>query len=101
MKGYRHGGRDRQITSTFGTAKISLPRARVEDKAGKVSEWRSKARPRYQRLTKTAEALIAAVYLMGTNTQRVRCALFALSKAAVSKEVASRAGRKVPAELGR
>jgi hypothetical protein len=45
----------RQITGTFGTETISVPRARVEDEAGKVSEWRSKALPRYQRLTKTAE----------------------------------------------
>ena len=32
----------------------------------------------YQRLTKTAEALIASVYLSGTNTRRVKRALFAL-----------------------
>lgn len=57
VKGYRHGHRDRQITGTFGTETISVPRARVEDEVGKVSEWRSKALPPYQRLTKTAEAL--------------------------------------------
>ena len=61
VKGYRHGQRDRRITGTFGTETISVPRARVEDEAGKISEWRSKALPRYQRLTKTAEALIASV----------------------------------------
>ena len=43
VKGYRHGSRDRQITGTFGTETISVPRARVEGEAGKVSEWRSKA----------------------------------------------------------
>ena len=53
---------------------------------GQVSEWRSKAIPRYQRLTKTAEALIASVYLAGTNTRRVKGALFALFKGAVSKD---------------
>jgi transposase-like protein len=77
VKGYRHGHRDRQITGTFGTETISVPRARVEDEAGRVREWRSKALPRYQRLTKTAEAL------------------FALFKRAVSKDVVSRAWRKV------
>ena len=94
-KGYRHGNRDRQITGTFGTETISVPRARIADEAGKVSEWRSKALPRYQRLTKTAEALIASVYLSGTNTRRVKRALFALFKGAVSKDVVSRAWRKV------
>ena len=95
VKGYRHGNRDRQIIGTFGTETISVPRARIADEAGKVSEWRSKALPRYQRLTKTAEALIASVYLAGTNTRRVKCALFALFKGAVSKDVVSRAWRKV------
>jgi putative transposase len=95
VKGYRHGNRDRQIIGTFGTETISVPRARIEDEAGKVSEWRSQALPRYQRLTKTAEALIASVYLAGTNTRRVKRALFALFKGAVSKDVVSRAWRKV------
>ena len=94
-KGNRHGNRDRQITGTFGTETISVPRARIADEAGKVSEWRSKALPRYQRLTKTAEALIASVYLSGANTRRVKRALFALFKGAVSKDVVSRAWRKV------
>ena len=34
-KGYRHGHRDRQITGTFGTETISVPRARVENEDGK------------------------------------------------------------------
>ncbi|MET4102190.1 transposase-like protein [Roseovarius sp. MBR-78] len=95
VKGYRHGHRDRQITGTFGSETISVPRVRVEDEAGRVREWRSKALPRYQRLTRTAEALIASVYLSGTNTRRVKRALFALFKGAVSKDVVSRAWRKV------
>ena len=95
VKVYRHGNRDRQIIGTFGAETISVPRARVEDEAGKISEWRSKALPRYQRLTKTAEVLIASVYLSGTNTRRVKRALFVLFKGAVSKDVVSRAWRKV------
>jgi len=74
---------------------VRVPRARIEDDAGKVTEWRSKALPRYQRLTKKAEALIAAVYLSGTNTRRVKRALFGLFEGAVSKDVVSRAWRKV------
>jgi hypothetical protein len=79
VKGYRHGKRDRQIIGTFGAETISVPRARIEDEAGRVSQWRSKALPRYQRLTKTAEALIASVYPAGTNTRRVpMCAVCAV-----------------------
>jgi len=94
-KGYSHGHRERQLTDTFGTETVRVPRARIEDETGKVTEWRSKALPRYQRLTKKAEALIAAVYLFGTNTRRVKRALFGLFDGAVSKDVVSRAWRKV------
>ena len=94
-KGYRHGHRDRQLTGTFGTETVRVPRARIEGEAGKVTEWRSQALPRYQRLTKKAEVLIAAVYLAGTNTRRVKRALFGLFEGAVSKDVVSRAWRKV------
>lgn len=90
VKGYRHGQRDRRITGTFGTETISVPRARVEDHDGKAREWRSKALPRYQRLTKRVEGLIASVYLAGTNTRRVKRALFALFKWTVCKDVVSR-----------
>lgn len=51
-KGYRHGHRERKLTGTFGTEKVRVPRARIEGEDGKVAEWRSKALPRYQRLTK-------------------------------------------------
>jgi transposase-like protein len=94
-KGYRHGHRDRQLVGTFGTETVSVPRARIENEEGKITEWRSRALPRYQRLTKKAEALIAAVYLAGTNTRRVKRALFGLFQGAVGKDVVSRAWRKV------
>jgi transposase-like protein len=68
-KGYRHGHRERQLTGTFGTETVRVPRARVADEAGRVREWRSRALPRYRRLTKKAEAPIAAVHLAGTNTE--------------------------------
>ncbi|WP_428545610.1 IS256 family transposase [Profundibacter sp.] len=93
--GYRHGHRERQLIGTFGTETVRVPRARITGEAGKAREWRSKALPRYQRLTKKAEALIAAVYLSGTNTRRVKRALFGLFQGAVSKDVVSRAWRKV------
>jgi transposase-like protein len=94
-KGYRHGRRERELVGTFGTETVSVPRARIEGEDGRTTEWRSKALPRYQRLTKRAEALIAAVYLAGTNTRRVKRALFGLFQGAVGKDVVSRAWRKV------
>jgi transposase-like protein len=94
-KGYRHGHRSRQLVGTFGTETVQVPRARIQDADGRTTEWRSRALPRYQRLTKTAEALITAVYLSGTNTRRVKRALAALFKGAVSKDVVSRAWRKI------
>ena len=93
--GYRHGHRERRLIGTFGSETVSVPRARIPGEDGTVREWRSKALPRYQRLTKKAEALIAAVYLSGTNTRRVKRALFGLFQGAVSKDVVSRAWRKV------
>lgn len=60
-----------------------------------MKEWRSKALPRYRRLTKKAEVLIAAAYLAGTNTRRVKWALFGPFEGAVSKYVVSRAWSKV------
>ena len=67
-----------------------MPRARIVEEDGRASEWRSRALPRYQRLTRKAEALIASVYLSGTNTRRVKRALFGLFRGAVSKDVVSR-----------
>ena len=94
-KGYRNGHRERQLVGTLGTETLSVPRARIENEEGKITEWRSKALPRYQRLTKKAEALIASVYLAGTNTRRVKRALYGLFQGAVGKDVVSRAWRKV------
>ena len=93
--GHRNGHRERQVIGTFGAETVKVPRARLVDDAGRATEWRSQALRRYQRLTKKAEALIAAVYLAGTNTRRVKRALFGLFEGAVSKDVVSRAWRKV------
>jgi len=94
-RGYRNGHREREVIGTFGSETIRVPRARLTTEDGPTAEWRSKALRRYQRLTKRAEALIASVYLAGTNTRRVRRALCALFAGAVGKDVVSRAWRKV------
>ena len=63
MEGYRYGHRQRQITSTMGTTRVSLPHARLQGGESNSSQWRSKALGHYQRLTKRAEAFIASVNL--------------------------------------
>jgi transposase-like protein len=77
-QGDRHGRRGRRLAGTFGTTTVSVPRARVEDAAGEVTEWRSQALSRYRRRTRTAEALIASLYLAATHTRRVKRALYGL-----------------------
>ena len=64
---------------------MHLPRqTRHED--GGTAEWQSRTLPRYARMTRQVEALIAGTYLAGTNTRRVRRALAALFKGAIGKE---------------
>jgi putative transposase len=93
--GYRHGRRARQLLGSFGPVTISVPRARLSKVDGTSSEWHSEALPRYARMTKQVEGLIAGAYLSGTNTRRVRRALGALFRGAVGKDVVSRTWRKV------
>jgi putative transposase len=96
--GYRHGRRERQLLGSFGPVTICVPRARLAGADGTNREWRSDVLPRYARMTKQVEALIAGAYLSGTNTRRVRRALAALFKGAVSKDTVSRVWRKVQAD---
>ena len=93
--GYRNGCRERQLLGSFGPVQISVPRARLVAEDGGTQEWRSTALPRYARMTRQVEALIAGAYLAGTNTRRVKRALAALFKGAVGKDVVSRTWRKL------
>ena len=52
---------------------------------GRRSEWKSQTLRAYQRRTLAADALIASIYLAGTNTRRVRRALAALKAIRRSK----------------
>jgi len=76
--GYRNGARKRQLLGSFGPVELSVPRARMTAEGGGTQEWRSATLPRYARMTKQVEALIAGAYLSGTNTRRVKRALAAL-----------------------
>src|SRR3954468_14472104 len=93
--GYRNGTRERRLLGSFGPVQISVPRARMTAEGGGTQEWRSAALPRYARMTRQVEALIAGAYLAGTNTRRVKRALGALFAGAVGKDVVSRTWRKV------
>jgi len=94
--GYRNGTRERRLLGSFGPVRISVPRARMADAGnGGTREWRSASLPRYARMTRQVEALIAGAYLSGTNTRRVKRALAALFGGAVGKDVVSRTWRKV------
>ncbi len=93
-KGDRRGHRERQLVGTFGTETVSVPQARVEDDAGKTTEWRPKALPDYQRSTKKAEAPIASAYLSGTDGRREKRAFCGLFEGVVGKDVLSRVWRK-------
>jgi putative transposase len=95
VKGYRNGTRERQLLGSFGPVEVDVPRARMAAEGGGTREWRSSALPRYARMTRQVEALIAGAYLAGTNTRRVKRALGALFRGAVGKDVVSRTWRKV------
>src|SRR3954470_15097679 len=71
-RGYRNGTRERQLLGSFGPVQVSVPRARMADPEGGTREWRSAALPRYARMPRQVEALIAGAYLAGTNTRRVK-----------------------------
>src|SRR4051812_19070145 len=66
------------LLGSFGPVQINVPRARLRSESGGTQEWRSAALPRYARMTRQVEALIAGAYLAGTNTRRVKRALAAL-----------------------
>ena len=67
--GHRHGRRRRHLTGSFGPVELAVPRARLRTEDGGSREWRSAVLPRYARMTRQVEALIAGVYLAGTNTR--------------------------------
>jgi len=89
--GYRHGTRERTLTTSLGPTKLSMPRARVEGDAGEEREWRSEVVPRYQRRTARVDEAILGLYLSGANTRRIRGALAPLLRGGpLSKDAVSR-----------
>src|SRR5882672_6716417 len=97
-RGYRHGTRERTLTTSLGPTTFAMPRARVMTPEGGTSEWRSELVPRYQRRSERVDEAMLGVYLSGTNSRRIKGALAPLlrggplSKDAVSRLVGRLAG---------
>src|SRR6201998_1642534 len=89
--GYRHGMRERQLTTSLGKTTIVLPRARLKGGEGEESEWHSRIIGRYQRRTERVDAALLGTYLSGINSRRLRGALSPLLRGApLSKDAVSR-----------
>ena len=90
-QGYRHGTRDRTLTTSLGPTTFAMPRARVMTPEGGTAEWRSALVPRYQRRSERVDEAILGVYLSGTNTRRIKGALAPLLRGGpLSKDAVSR-----------
>ena len=90
-QGYRHGTRERTLTTSLGPTTFAMPRARVRTSDGQTAEWRSELVPRYQRRSAQVDAAILGVYLSGTNTRRIKGALAPLLRGGpLSKDAVSR-----------
>lgn len=90
-QGYRHGTRERRLTTSLGPTTFAMPRARVRTAASATAEWRSELVPRYQRRSERVDEAILGVYLSGTNTRRIKGALAPLLRGGpLSKDAVSR-----------
>ncbi len=90
-QGYRHGYRERTLTTSTGPTTFAMPRARVSNAAGGRREWQSQTVRRYERRSERVDEGIVGLYLGGVNTRRIRGALAPLLKGApLSKDAVSR-----------
>ena len=62
-QGYRHGTRERTLTTSLGPTTFGMPRARLVTAAGTTTEWRSTTVARYQRRTARVDEALLGVYL--------------------------------------
>jgi putative transposase len=90
-QGYRHGTRERTLTTSVGPTTFAMPRARLQHAGGTSSEWRSETMRRYERRTTRVDEAILGVYLAGGNTRRIKGALAPLLRGGpLSKDAVSR-----------
>ena len=89
-RGYRHGKRERSMSTGLGQAVIELPRARLRE-GEQAKEWRSRLIERYQRRARSVDSALLGCYLSGANGRRIRGALSPLLRGApLSKSAISR-----------
>lgn len=90
-QGYRHGAKEREISTAEGKAVVSVQRGRWFEKHGDNNEYHSHMLPRYAKRAKAVNAALIGMYLGGVNTRRVKAVLrpllrgTPLSKSAVSR----------------
>ena len=90
-QGYRHGTRERTLTTSLGPTTVAMPRARIQQADGSRAEWRSTTVRRYERRTTRVDEAILGVYLAGGNTRRIKGALAPLLRGGpLSKDAVSR-----------
>lgn len=88
--GYRNGTRPRTISGSTGPLSLSVPRGRLFTGGGE-REWQSRMLPRYERRLPEVNEAIAAAYLSGANTRKLKLALKPMLKdAPLSKSSVSR-----------
>jgi putative transposase len=91
--GYRHGTKERDISTPVGRYNLKVPRARLFDGNGGEQEWHSHILPRYAKRAKSIDRALIGMYLGGVNTRRVKTVLrpllrgTPLSKSAISRLV--------------
>src|SRR3989442_382618 len=59
-QGYRHGTRERTLTTSLGPTTFAMPRARLRTAEGATVEWRGDPVPRYQRRSERVDEGTAA-----------------------------------------
>jgi len=74
-RGYRHGTKERQLTTGVGVTEIRMPRARLVCPDGQEEEWHSRFVRRYQRRCVSVDAALLGAYLSGANSRRIKGAL--------------------------
>ena len=90
-RGYRHGAKEREISTAEGKAIVSIQRGRWFEKHGDNHEYHSHLLPRYAKRAKAVNAALIGMYLGGVNTRRVKAVLrpllrgTPLSKSAISR----------------
>jgi len=92
-RGYRHGAKQRDISTPDGRVVLAVPRGRLFGEDGKREEWHSHILPRYAKRTRSIDRALIGMYLGGVNTRRVKTVLrpllrgTPLSKSAISRLV--------------